>query len=967
MLRALVSAGCRPLVLPLLLLLAPATPAAAQLVAEHSGDADPVSEGWSSVGAGTGVTTGAVVGDVGGFDAWSIDDASAAVGSNLSYELVPSAPQIAAAAARGWNLTVRLRIPTFPDTGPAGESIVVSYDDGATHYAMRFHADAAGRLSVVLTDDGPESSHDVLLDGYHVFHLRYTPSLGTATLWVDGVAEINNYDGLATLGSAAIRFGSIDDADTGHAHYSLVAFETPGLPPACRDGIDNDGDTLIDHPDDPGCTDPDSEFEDPACDDGIDNDGDTLVDLADPECNFTASHLLEEPARVLSCPQPDASIDLIGPPPTNIQVNSTCHFDAQLDQPIPDQADVYARLRGTPYGVWRELRHEHEITLGALAGEDNLSTDASPGLAFYLPEGAGPTEHVVVTTRAAQSGSTTTSVSEVAVTSNAVSILCPATAGTVQCAMDIPGGVVYTVEPRLQTQAHLGDGRAALAVAVSHVPRCRDGIDNDGDTFTDFAGGDPDCDSPDDLEEFDNRCSDGVNNDTDGLTDFPNDPGCSSRADPTETDPALPCDDGIDNDGDTLVDVDDPGCAGSPLAPQEDPVCSNGLDDDGDTLIDFPDDPGCAGPASNEEDPACSNGLDDDGDTLIDYPDDPGCASPVHKIEDPECQDGIDNDGDLLIDHPDDPDCASPSSVLEDGGIASCADGFDNDDDGQIDFPADNGCTSLADDSELVTSKAQRLCVTEMNWDGARLSREQHKVARLCIRFAQIQKPAKLGNPPQMQTAQACLTNDVNGKLAKRTTTLQDTEVAQCLAGPAPEFGYTDAATVEAAAKGEALALTSDLFGTDLDVALVTYAADTTAARCQQHVQRRTASLYHVLWRTIRTEKKASLAGTSGPPSENAAALAADLQAALLADTKGRIARETQRLADQVTSKCSGVAIPFSTLFPGACSASATPAALSTCATERARCRACLALEAFDALTMACDDLDDGVANGSCF
>ncbi len=50
----------------------------------------------------------------------------------------------------------------------------------------------------------------------------------------------------------------------------------------CTDGIDNDGDTLVD------LSDPDCLSEIPAptevCTDGIDNDGDTLVDLSDPDC-----------------------------------------------------------------------------------------------------------------------------------------------------------------------------------------------------------------------------------------------------------------------------------------------------------------------------------------------------------------------------------------------------------------------------------------------------------------------------------------------------------------------------------------------------------------------------------------------------------------------------------------------------------------------------------------------------------
>jgi hypothetical protein len=52
--------------------------------------------------------------------------------------------------------------------------------------------------------------------------------------------------------------------------------------PACDDNVDNDGDGLVDHPTDPGCTSAsDSTETDPtlACDDGADNDGDGTVDF----------------------------------------------------------------------------------------------------------------------------------------------------------------------------------------------------------------------------------------------------------------------------------------------------------------------------------------------------------------------------------------------------------------------------------------------------------------------------------------------------------------------------------------------------------------------------------------------------------------------------------------------------------------------------------------------------------------
>jgi hypothetical protein len=53
---------------------------------------------------------------------------------------------------------------------------------------------------------------------------------------------------------------------------------------ACADGIDNDRDGPRDFPADPGCRDAAATLEDPRCNDGVDNDGDTLVDLADPAC-----------------------------------------------------------------------------------------------------------------------------------------------------------------------------------------------------------------------------------------------------------------------------------------------------------------------------------------------------------------------------------------------------------------------------------------------------------------------------------------------------------------------------------------------------------------------------------------------------------------------------------------------------------------------------------------------------------
>lgn len=63
---------------------------------------------------------------------------------------------------------------------------------------------------------------------------------------------------------------------------------------ACSNGIDDDGDGLVDLGDS-GCAGADADTENPACNDGIDNDGDSLVDVADPGCTGAASNIDENP------------------------------------------------------------------------------------------------------------------------------------------------------------------------------------------------------------------------------------------------------------------------------------------------------------------------------------------------------------------------------------------------------------------------------------------------------------------------------------------------------------------------------------------------------------------------------------------------------------------------------------------------------------------------------------------------
>jgi len=101
--------------------------------------------------------------------------------------------------------------------------------------------------------------------------------------------------------SMVIRDVHADRSTWGEASAWRPSTFTGGSPeaselPFCSDGVDNDGDSLVDAGD-PGCAGPSADREDPACNDGLDNDGDGAIDLADTHC-AVASENSEEPSSI---------------------------------------------------------------------------------------------------------------------------------------------------------------------------------------------------------------------------------------------------------------------------------------------------------------------------------------------------------------------------------------------------------------------------------------------------------------------------------------------------------------------------------------------------------------------------------------------------------------------------------------------------------------------------------------------
>ena len=469
----------------------------------------------------------------------------------------------------------------------------------------------------------------------------------------------------------------------------------------CTDGVDNDGDTMIDCADidcvgAPGCTseqcednidnDLDSFIDcadsdcdsDPACtpelcSNGIDDDGDGLIDCADPECSILPTcssencydNIDNDGDALIDCDDPDCTGNpLCNPPPSGSE---------DCDNGVDDDGDALIDCDDSDCDFDVFCNGGESCSNGVDDDGDGLADCDDPDCQFDPICTGGPSPEDCTD------------------------------------AIDNDGDGFIDCDD--------SNCSAAPECGGSGTEICGNNVDDDGD-------GDVDCDDIQCLFDifcwiFSEDCDDGVDNDFDGGVD------CADLDDCVDDPICIPeiCGDGTDNDGDGAIDCADSECAGDPSCAVED--CSNGLDDDGDGDVDCADFACAAEPACQPEN--CSDGVDNDADGLTDCDDEECFGNPVCNPASPEvCGNGADDDGDGAVDCADS-DCASHHSCIpeicyngtdDDGDLAAdcddsecvgdincqdeaCWDGIDNDGDGDADC-ADEDCLSWPDcDDEI--------------------------------------------------------------------------------------------------------------------------------------------------------------------------------------------------------------------------------------------------------------------------
>ena len=459
--------------------------------------------------------------------------------------------------------------------------------------------------------------------------------------------------------------------------------------PKCSNGVDDDGDDIIDLADS-GCVDLDDTTEDdpaevPACANGLDDDGDGDVDYpADADC--TAAGVERE--------------------------GSLCATAFNIVS-VDDGGGAFQVPVGLGDGLAFASCAESEIGLETMF----VITVSQPSL-VRVTAGAGGGMAVLSARLSCDEA-----LSEVA---------CSAPFGDADLVYRMVGpGILYVMADTEDFQP-----AALLTVTItvqSLIVACNDEVDNDGDLLVDLA--DPGCVRPNDVSEDDPAeaplCLDGLDNDEDGLIDYPTDDGCFAAGDRTEQ---VLCDltdnvieigaEGGNYPFDLSANEDlFPGCAGPGGGDQvfiltlgrASTVQLETVNSGFDTTLNVR---AACDPAAP---PLVCN--DDGGDgpqslvnfarleagtyfAIVDSFGDRTGAGELEVTITPlpftACEDGEDNDLDLHIDL-DDPGCRDRADEDEvDPAVApACADGLDNDADGLTDYPADLECRAAGGASEV--------------------------------------------------------------------------------------------------------------------------------------------------------------------------------------------------------------------------------------------------------------------------
>ncbi len=259
-------------------------------------------------------------------------------------------------------------------------------------------------------------------------------------------------------------------------------------------------------------------------------------------------------------------------------------------------------------------------------------------------------------------------------------------------------------------------------------------------------------------------------------------------------------------------------------------------------------------------------------------------------------------------------------------------------------------------------TKDQQKCIGALNKNLQKVAATAAKDFSGCIKDHNKGKNGVTSLP-------VCFAADRDGKVAKATGKTVDADTKRCTGtdkntvDKRPAVGATDAATVNGAGEGSALAVIDALYGPDADAAAIDAATDAAAAKCQESVAKALVKCQATKLKEFNKCKKSAL-GEGADTAE-------ELEACVLADAKGKIAKtcnfnvagKTDKIRGAL-GKCGDSGVDLASTF-AQCDG-ATRDEVHECVDVPLECTVCEAINTADALDADCDYLDNAFKDGSC-
>ncbi len=204
-----------------------------------------------------------------------------------------------------------------------------------------------------------------------------------------------------------------------------------------------------------------------------------------------------------------------------------------------------------------------------------------------------------------------------------------------------------------------------------------------------------------------------------------------------------------------------------------------------------------------------------------------------------------------------------------------------------------------------------------------------------------------------------CIVNNTDGKVGGKQQKVADLYTAgKCLGTEPIQQG---AAVGNAAHEDAIIDFAHDLYGDP--VSGIVGPLGKNSAKCLQKATQRPTQAFTALVLAHRACKKNGM--KAGTITDEATLTAACGTFAAI-DSGGKAGAKFTKSATDIGAACGATEEPLSQLFSGLDAGCQTGATLAACINNAAKCRACIALNTADGMTMNCDTFDDGLANSSC-